>query len=298
MEICDTHCHLIDPAFADDLDGVIARALEARVERMVLACCDEKELDPILQLSACHPGHLYPTAGIHPENMADDTDAQLAALQTAELQASTNGQRIWAIGEIGLDLHWDKSRLDDQKRLLTRQLEWALDLDLPVLLHIRDAMPEFIDLMREFEQQHFDHNFGQNLGQNLDRDLDQNFGQNFDQKRQEHPYGKRLRGILHCYSGTTDEAIEVQQYGDFLIGVGGTLTYRKSLVPDVARAVGLDRIVLETDAPYLAPVPHRGHRNEPAYTAVTCSALADVLGLPLEEVAETTSRNAARLFGF
>ncbi len=278
MEICDTHCHLIDPAFADDLDGVIARALEARVDRMVLACCDEKELDPILQLSARYPGHLYPTAGIHPENMADDTDTQLAALQASVLQASANGHRIWAIGEIGLDLHWDKSRLDDQKRLLTRQLNWALDLDLPVLLHIRDAMPEFIDLMREFDRQRFD--------------------QNFDKKHQGSPAPRRLRGILHCYSGTIEEALEVQQYGDFLIGVGGTLTYRKSLVPEVARAVGLDRIVLETDAPYLAPVPHRGHRNEPAYTTVTSSVLADVLGRPLEEVAETTSRNAARLFGF
>ncbi len=259
MEICDTHCHLIDPAFANDLDEVIARALEDHVERMVLACCDEKELDPILQLSARYPGHLYPTAGIHPENMADDTDAQLTALQ-----AGAKGQHIWAIGEIGLDLHWDKSRLDDQKRLLVQQLKWAIDLDLPVLLHIRDAMPEFVSLMRDFDR----------------------------------TAACRLRGILHCYSGTTAEALEVQQYGDFLIGVGGTLTYRKSLVPEVVRAVGLDRIVLETDAPYLAPVPHRGHRNEPAYTAVTCAALADVLGLPVDEVSETTSRNAARLFGF
>ncbi len=107
--------------------------------------------------------------------------------------------------------------------------------------------------------------------------------------------GKTLRGILHCYSGTIEQAQEAQRYGDFLIGIGGTLTYKKSSVPDIARAVGLSRIVLETDAPYLAPVPQRGHRNEPAFTSITCQALAEVLNCTPEEVAEQTTRNAREL---
>ena len=140
-----------------------------------------------------------------------------------------------------------------------------MERDLPVLLHIRDAMTEFLELCRTTLATMSQSN------------------------------GKRLRGILHCYSGTVEQAKESLLYGEFKFGIGGTLTYKKSAVPDVARAIGLERIVLETDAPYLAPVPHRGHRNEPAYTAVTCQALADLFGISADEVARITTANAATL---
>ena len=264
--IIDTHCHLIDEAFAGEVDAVIARALAADVQKIVLACCDETEFPQILDLCRRYPGVLYSTIGIHPENMADDISTQFNLLFSSETLANAPTE-IKSVGEIGLDLHWDKTRFDDQCRLLVRQVDWALANDLPVLLHIRDAMPQFRDLCRgELSA----------IGQ-----------------RQ----GKTLRGILHCYSGTVDEAREALKYGDFLFGIGGTLTYKKSLVADVARAVGLDKIVLETDAPYLAPVPHRGHRNEPAYTAVTCEALATVLGFSADEVARQTTSNACRMLG-
>lgn len=267
--LIDTHCHLIDEAFQNDVDEVISNAKTAGVEKMVLACCDEKEYPLILELCQRYPGTLYASIGIHPENMADDVTAQWSVLSNNNLDLITNNSKPTApiaVGEVGLDLHWDKSRLDDQKRLLEAEVDWALDHDLPLLLHIRDAMPEFLELCR------------------------------ISLYNKARTKGHRMRGILHCYSGTTAEADEALQYGDFLFGIGGTVTYKKSLVPDVARHIGLSRIVLETDAPYLAPVPHRGRRNEPSYTADTCRALAEILGCSPEKVAEQTTSNARQMF--
>lgn len=259
--IIDTHCHLIDTEAFPDVDEVIANALEAGVRKMVVACCDEKEFPAISRLCARHPGTLFPTIGIHPENMADDVDSQLDAIE----QQLRQHPEVVAIGEIGIDLHWDKTRLEDQKKVLLRQLIWACELDLPVLLHIRDAMDVFIEFLH------------------------------YIIKENQLPHAQRLRGILHCYSGTAEQAIEANRYGTFLIGVGGTLTYKKSIVPDVARQLGIGHIVLETDAPYLAPVPNRGKTNQPAYTALTAQALSACLGCTLEEASATTTANAEKL---
>lgn len=259
--IIDTHCHLIDEAFTQDVEACIVRAQEAGVQKMVLACCDEKEFPQILKLCEQHPGVLFPSIGIHPENMAEDIDAQFAKLEGLFKQYG----KPLPIGEIGIDLHWDKTRLHDQRHLLEDQLDLAAKNDLPVLLHIRDAMPQFLLLLR--------------------RRNDDNKGT------------MRPRGILHCYSGTAQEAREALMYGDFYIGVGGTLTYKKSQVPEVVKTIGIERIVLETDAPYLAPIPHRGKRNEPAFTADTARFLADLLGISIEEVEEITTRNAETLLG-
>jgi len=259
MRIVDTHCHLIDEAFASDVETCILRAQEAGVTRMVLACCDETEFPLILALCERYPGVLFPSIGIHPENMAADVKAQFAAIK----QLFEQYGKPLPIGEVGIDLHWDKTRLHDQLRLLAYQLELASSNDLPVLLHIRDAMPQFLSLLNM-------------LWQDWNGTL-------------------RLRGILHCYSGTVQEAQEAMRYGDFYIGIGGTVTYKKSLVPEVAKVVGLERIVLETDAPYLAPVPHRGQRNEPAYTADTARFLAELFGVSPDEVARITTENAERL---
>lgn len=262
--IIDTHCHLIDEAFKEDVETVIQNALSADVNKMILACCDEGEYLDIINLCKRHPSYLYPTIGIHPENMKEDVRQQFESLK--KLWTPDSG--IKAIGEIGIDLHWDQSRLEDQQWLLTAQTEWALDLNLPILLHIRDAMPEFLTQCRD------------------------SLYPLASQKKE------RLRGILHCYSGTAEQAMEALDYGDFFLGVGGTSTYKKSLVPEVVKAVGIDRIVLETDAPYLAPTPYRGKRNEPAYTAITCRFIAEILGLSIEKVAEKTTENACLLFSF
>lgn len=257
--IIDTHCHLIDEAFTQDVEACIVRAQEAGVKKMVLACCDENEFPQILSLCERYPGVLFPSIGIHPENMAADVKSQYDKLE----QLFEQYGKPLPIGEIGLDLHWDKTRLNDQIILLEDQMDLAAKHNLPVLLHIRDAMPQFLNLIR--------------------RRNDDNKGT------------MRPRGILHCYSGTAAEAKLALEYGDFYIGVGGTLTYKKSQVPEVVKAIGIERIVLETDAPYLAPVPFRGKRNEPAYTAETARFLADLLGISTEEVAEITTRNAETL---
>lgn len=261
--IIDTHCHLIDEAFTQDVEACIVNAREAGIEKMILACCDEKEAEEILTLCEKHPDCCYPTVGIHPENMAEDIQAQIKSLKTRLDELVHAGKKPIAIGEIGIDLHWDKTRLADQKLLLKEQFDWALEYDLPVLLHIRDAMPEFLEFL--------------------------------------HIYNKekncRLRGILHCYSGTAEEAQEAMSLADLYIGVGGTLTYKKSQVPEIAKAIGIEKIVLETDAPYLAPVPHRGKRNEPAYTADTARFLADLLQMSADKVADITTRNARNILG-
>lgn len=272
MNITDTHCHLIDEAFTSDVEACVVRAQEAGVNKIVLACCDETEYPQILDLCRQYPETLFPSIGIHPENMAADIDQQLQSIESLLTQTLSDPSqpKLRAIGEIGIDLHWDTTRLDDQLTILERQLDWALQYDLPVLLHIRDAMPQFLAFLQGFCSRN-PHILNNN---------------------------KRLRGILHCYSGTADEALEAMRMADLLIGVGGTLTYKKSKVPEVVKAIGLEHLVLETDAPYLAPVPHRGQRNEPAFTADTCRFLAQLLETTTAEVANTTSRNAEMLFGF
>lgn len=277
VKIIDTHCHLISKAFASDVEACIIRAQEAGISKMLLACCNETEFPRIIDLCLQHPGVLFPSIGIHPEDMAEDIEAQLAAtkrmLDDYCLAEEDRLVRKLPIGEVGFDLYWDKTRFDNQKRILQEQFDWALAYDLPVLLHIRDAMPQFLDFLRQY------------IINKKDTDAC------------DHAAPARLRGILHCYSGTVQEAFEAMQLGDFWIGIGGTLTYKNSKVPEVAKAVGLERIVLETDSPYLAPIPHRGHRNEPAYTADTARFLAELLGIPPEEVAEVTTRNAENLLG-
>lgn len=260
MMIIDTHCHLIDNSFADDLTDVIERAISNQVEQIWVACCNETEAASIVRLCQQYPHTLIPTLGLHPEEMAQDVKSQLQALR----QQLAQYPQIAAIGEIGIDLHWDQTRLDDQLYCLHTQVEWAIEYDLPVLFHIRDAMPEFLKELPVLTKKATDR-------------------------------GQTLRGILHCYSGTIDEAEQVLQYGNFLFGIGGTLTYKKSQIPAFVQTMGLQHLVLETDAPYLAPVPKRGRRNEPAFTIHTAQAMANILNLPWQTVAQTTSENALRL---
>lgn len=262
--IIDTHCHLIDEAFKEDVVQVIDNALQNEVGKMVLACCDNNDYYQIKNLCAKNSQNLYPTLGIHPENLADNIDEQLAVFENIIRKEHNN---IVAIGEIGIDLHWDKTRLEDQKSVLAKQIFLALEYDLPLLLHVRDAMPEFLEML------HYIYNNVSALG-------------------------LKIRGILHCYSGTIQEAEEAMKMGDFLLGIGGTVTYKKSDRIDIVKHFGLGRIVLETDAPYLAPVPHRGHRNEPAYTVYTAKYIAETLGLPFNEVTRITTENAKKLFHF
>ncbi len=193
--------------------------------------------------------------GLHPGSVQSDTWEQEIALVEKWL-----AERRWAgVGETGIDLYWDKSTLDIQQKSFARQIEWAKDLNLPIIIHSRESNEECLELVKK--------------------------GQD-----------GRLRGIFHCFSGTLEQAKRMIDLG-FMLGIGGTLTYAKSELPEVLRTVPLESIVLETDAPYLPPVPHRGKRNESAYITLVAEKLSEVKVLPPDEIARATTANALRMFG-
>ena len=262
----DTHCHLTDSAFSEDISEVIDRARKAGIKKIVLACVDNDDFIRIIELQKQYPDFLIPSIGIHPEEMELDINAQLART----LYNIEQHPEVCVIGEIGLDLHWDKSRLEDQIKILTEQVRFSLQTSgehsMTLLIHVRDAMEDFLKILPQLATMASE-------------------------------VGKRLRGILHCFAGTADDALAIMEYGDFYFGIGGIVTYKKSDVPEVAKAIGLKRIVLETDAPYLSPVPHRGKRNEPAHLRATAEYLSTLFEISLQIVEETTTRNAEQLLG-
>jgi TatD DNase family protein len=208
----------------------------------------------MLTLEAAFPENCFAMMGLHPCSVQPDTWQEELALVERHL-----GERQWAgIGETGIDLFWDKSTLDIQIDAFKRQIEWAKDLNRPIIIHSREANTESIRAVRE--------------------------GQD-----------GRLRGIFHCFSGSADEAREMIDLG-FMIGIGGTITYPKSELPQVLKTVPLEHIVLETDAPYLPPVPHRGKRNESAFIRHVAEMLSEVKVLPLSQIARVTTENALRMF--
>lgn len=251
----DTHAHLYSSRFSTDRHEMVARAVSAGVVSMYLPNIDAESIQPMLDLEAAFPENCFAMMGLHPCSVQPDTYEQELALVEKYL-----GERAWAgIGETGIDLYWDKSTLDIQKRAFSRQIEWAKDLGRPIIIHSRESNRECLDLVRN--------------------------GQD-----------GRLRGIFHCFSGTLEEAREMIDLG-FMLGIGGTLTYPRSELPSVLREIPLEHIVLETDAPYLPPVPHRGKRNESAWIPVIASMLSEVKVLPLGHIARITTASAKRMFG-
>ena len=253
--LIDTHAHLYSHKFDNDRPDMVRRAIAAGVTRMYLPNIDSESIQPMLDLEAEFPGNCFAMMGLHPGHVQPDTYEQELALVEKHL-----GERRWAgVGETGIDLYWDKTHLDIQKKAFARQIEWAKDLNLPIIIHSRESNEECLELVKN--------------------------GQD-----------GRLRGIFHCFSGTPEQARRMTDLG-FMLGIGGTLTYPKSDVPEVLRDVPLEYIVLETDAPYLPPVPHRGKRNESAYVALVAEKLSEVKGLPPGEIARVTTANALRMFG-
>jgi TatD DNase family protein len=252
--LVDTHAHLYSHKFDHDRPEMIRRAIAAGVTRLYLPNIDSESIEAMLALEAAFPDHCFAMMGLHPCSVQPDTWERELALVESWL-----GKRRWAgVGETGIDLYWDKSTLEIQKIAFARQIEWAKDLDLPVIVHSRESNHACIELVRQ--------------------------GQD-----------GRLRGIFHCFSGTSEDAKAIIDLG-FLLGIGGTLTYPKSELPAVLKDIPLEHIVLETDAPYLPPVPHRGKRNESAYVKLVAELLSEIKVLPPAKVAKTTTENALRLF--
>lgn len=251
----DTHCHLYDSAFDEDRDAAVKRAVAAGVDLLVLPAIDSRSHATQEVLASMYPQHFRQMMGLHPTSVDADFEKELLLVQEKLFE---HPQMYVGVGEIGLDLYWDKTFFEQQKVALRRQLQWAEQLHLPVCLHVRKAYNELFGLLRDL-----------------------NYG--------------TFRGVMHCFGGSLQEARRAIEMGLY-IGVGGVVTFKNSTLGEVAAAVPLDRIVLETDAPYLSPVPYRGKRNESSYIPIIAQKIADLRGVSLAEVAEVTTQAANNLF--
>ena len=259
MTLFETHAHIYDADYDADRQQVIERARQAGVETIILPATDRQSIEPIFELSAAYPGTCLPAVGLHPTCVNDNPDWEEDLHNVERLLKTPRAERLCAIGETGLDYYWSRDFERQQKAAFGHQIELSLGCGLPLIMHIRDAWDDALDIIRSFA-------------------------------------GRGLRGVFHAYSGTARLAEELAQYGSFMFGIGGIVTFRKSTLADVVRQMPLERIVLETDCPYLTPEPHRGTRNEPAYIPYICSRVAQIKGVTPEQVADVTTRNARKLF--
>ena len=253
----DTHSHLFVEEFFDDLPEVIARAKEAGVTHVFMPNIDDTTVGDMLDVCARYPGYCFPMLGYHPTSV-DGPDTIYKVRQMKE--RLTDGHPYIAVGEVGMDLYWDKTWLKEQQQVLDEQIQWALEWNLPLVLHCREAFPELFQVLQPY------------------RDT-------------------ALSGIFHSFTGTLVEAEAVMTYPNFMVGVNGVVTFKKSTLPEVLKkAIPLERVVLETDSPYLAPVPFRGKRNESAYVERVACKLAEIYGTDAGEVERQTSSNALNVF--
>ena len=261
MKLIDTHSHLYEAEFDDDREEALARAAAEGVGRLLLPAIDSESHERLFALCRNHPDCCTPMMGLHPSSVIDTPHGRKElALVVQDLQHPPRGFTAFcAVGEIGLDLYWSRDFREEQIEAFRCQIELALRYGLPIAVHTRDAWPETVELIRTFR-------------------------------------GRGLRGVFHAFSDGIETYHELKQYGDFVFGIGGVVTYKKSRIADVVREMALGDLVLETDCPYLTPVPHRGERNESAYVRYVCAKVAELKGLDEEEVAAATTANAERMF--
>ena len=258
MNLIDSHSHLFLEEFADDLPQVIERARQAGVTHIFMPNIDSTTIEPLLRTCAAYPGYLFPMAGLHPTSVNDTVDRELDIVYGELRQAREKG--YVAVGEIGLDLYWDQTYLTQQLKAFEQQLQWALEFNLPVVIHCREAFPYIYKVLQGYRH-------------------------------------TPLRGIFHSFTGTAEEAASLLEFPGFLLGINGVLTFKKSSLPEGLQSVPVERLLVETDSPYLTPVPYRGRRNESGYVVHTLRRLAEVYALTAEEVAKITSENALKVFG-
>ncbi len=253
MRLIDTHTHLYLEQFDDDRHDAINSAIAKGIDIFLLPNIDKGSIGPMLELCKAFPENCFPMMGLHPTSVEDDFEAQL---ELVEKELST-GKYI-GVGEIGMDLYWDKTYQSQQERALRFQIKLALHYDLPVAIHTRDAFAEILTLVEQ-----------ENNG--------------------------RLRGVFHCFSGSAGDAQRIIDM-DMMMGIGGVITYKKSNLPEIVQQIPLEYLILETDSPFLAPVPYRGKRNESGFLLPIAQKLAEVKNISLHELAEKTTANAIKLF--
>ena len=258
--LVDTHTHFYDEWLYPDAEPAIERALRAGVGKMIQADVDSRERPLMWEIGRRHPGVLFQMLGLYPGSVrADNWKEELDEVFRIAEGGEATAPAIVAIGEIGLDYHEGKEFAKEQKEVLRLQLELASKLDLPVNIHLRDAWEDFLTILEDCRHLH-------------------------------------LRGNLHCFSGSFEVYERARRSGDWLVGIGGVVTFRNARLPEVVARIPLEHILLETDAPYLAPVPWRGKRNESAYLPCIAAKVAEIKGLAPETVETQTTHNAETLF--
>ena len=251
--LIDTHCHLYDKAFDEDRLLASKRAQENGLINILMPNVDLESLPRMLELHQSDPNYFRPMLGLHPCSVADSYKEELSLLKT-----NLEDTAFIAIGEIGIDKYWSLDYIEQQIDAFELQIDWAIQHDLPIVIHCRDAYPEILDII--------------------------------EQKKH-----RQLRGVLHCFTGSQADAERLLDMG-FYLGLGGVLTFKNGGLAEWIQSVPLDRILLETDAPYLAPTPYRGKRNEPSYLIEVAQKLSDIHESSLETMAEKTTENAVKLF--
>lgn len=252
--LIDTHAHLYHKQFDPDREDMLARALEAGVTKLFLPNVDHESIAAMDALAAAHPDRCFAMMGLHPCSVGEDNSE---AMEEVERLLRTG--RYCAVGEIGIDLYWDKTFLAQQQQVFRQQVRWAKELRLPIAIHCRESFDEVITIVEEEND-------------------------------------ASLTGVFHCFTGHAEQARRVIALGGFCLGIGGVVTYPKGGLFETMREVGAEHCVLETDAPYLAPVPYRGKRNESAYLPHIATRLAEATGLTVEAIGAITTRNAELLF--
>ena len=254
--LVDSHSHLFLEEFAEDLPQVIKRAQDAGVTHIFMPNIDSTTIEPLLSVCASYKGLCFPMIGLHPTSVNESYKQELDIV----FQQLTAPNDFVAIGEIGLDLYWDKTFLKEQLVAFEQQVEWALEYHLPIVIHTREAFEYIYKVMEPYKN-------------------------------------TPLTGIFHSFTGTSEEAAKLLEFEGFMLGINGVVTFKKSTLPEALTTVPLERIVLETDSPYLAPVPNRGKRNESANVRDTLMKVADIYQMDPEYVAQVTSVNALKVFG-
>ena len=251
----DTHSHMYSEQFNGDRPEALLRAKAEGVEFILLPNIDEESIDALHSLSDAEKNCL-PMMGLHPCSVNEDLNKKLLLVENELFQGT---RKYIAVGEIGIDLYWDRSYMEAQKEAFRIQINWAKKLGLPIVIHARDSMAEILEILDE-------------------------------------EHSEALRGVFHCFSGNDKDARRILSYKSFMFGIGGVVTFKNSKLPQVLSGIPLNKILLETDAPYLAPVPFRGKRNESAYLSYVADKLSDIYECSIDIIKEKTTANAEQLF--
>ena len=249
----DTHTHLYSEEFDADRTDIIINAINVGIEKLYLPNVDSTSIDRMLALEQQFPNNCFPMMGLHPCSVKENYKEELATVKSW-----LDKRRFFAIGEIGMDLYWDKTFVKEQEFAFKQQIDWALEFNYTIVIHCRDAFAEIFEVLQS--------------------------------------YPKLPKGIFHCFSGTADQAKQILAFGNFKLGIGGVVTFKNSGLDKVVEQLSVNDFVLETDAPYLAPNPHRGKRNESAYLPLIAKKIAELKNLSIQEVECITTKNAEDIF--